>query len=420
MTGLVRSVRFAITTLVGPWAVFAALAFEITLMLQRDAVYLGEAMFTLRWMALAFLYLGPVIAGVAATDAARLMRPGQAELALARRRRRLTWALAWCVLPIVACHVGVFFVAVAIGGDFAPRGGWGRILLALLAQGLAIAWFGCLGSCVGRFLPPLVAGLAAAAIGFGLMLGLNSDGLGTGLFEPLVDSGASLSQIGLLFAIPALLIRISLLAVTGALLLLAPARWDGRLALPGLLGWVLGVAAFSLVVGAALLVPGDKDFVWVGANPDVCEEIGGIEFCYFHEHERGVEPWREQISHLVVSLETNGYGAVLPTRVLEWGRVANQEAVPRQVTIGSIEPGQPPDVATIASWLVYPEWCPQLLEVPSDNFMIDARLMSSSVEALMNGAEETEYFLDGSSITYPLPVEDIEAMYQRWLVCDLD
>lgn len=66
---------YAARTLAGPWVALAVIGLDVGVALLRGAPYLGEAVFTVRWMALAVWMIGALVGAVAAVDAAHLAQP---------------------------------------------------------------------------------------------------------------------------------------------------------------------------------------------------------------------------------------------------------------------------------------------------------------------------------------------------------
>ncbi|MDR0592582.1 MAG: hypothetical protein LBG60_04855, partial [Bifidobacteriaceae bacterium] len=74
--------------LFGPWAALVVIGVDIAMLTMRDMAYLGESMYLVRTLPLGFIIVGPVMAGVAATDAALMSRAGNIGLVIAVQRRR--------------------------------------------------------------------------------------------------------------------------------------------------------------------------------------------------------------------------------------------------------------------------------------------------------------------------------------------
>ena len=117
---MIDRIDHALRTLVGPWLTIPMLVLEVANVLQRGAPYRGEGLWTADWMAIVLFVAGPLAAGAAAVDAARLSRRGIVHLAIVGRhgRRVHVRAVAWCALPLMAVHLLSFFAVVVIGGTF--------------------------------------------------------------------------------------------------------------------------------------------------------------------------------------------------------------------------------------------------------------------------------------------------------------
>ncbi len=103
---MIRRLTYALRTLVGPWLTLPALVLETLNFLQRGMPWRGEGMWTVEWFAISLFVIGPLAAGAAAVDAARLSRPGNIHLVVAVPRpfRAYLRAAAWCAGPLVVLH----------------------------------------------------------------------------------------------------------------------------------------------------------------------------------------------------------------------------------------------------------------------------------------------------------------------------
>jgi len=81
-------IRFALRTLWGPRLVLVLVVLEAANLLQLGRAWRGELLWTVEWLGIVHFVVGPLLAGVAALDAARLARPGSLELLAVSGRPR--------------------------------------------------------------------------------------------------------------------------------------------------------------------------------------------------------------------------------------------------------------------------------------------------------------------------------------------
>src|SRR5688572_16584706 len=100
-------IRYALRTLVGPWLVVPGVGLEVANFFQRGMPWRGEGMWTVEWFAIALFIIGPICAGAAAVDAARLSRPGNIHLVVGipgATSRPYIRAALWTAGPLVVLH----------------------------------------------------------------------------------------------------------------------------------------------------------------------------------------------------------------------------------------------------------------------------------------------------------------------------
>lgn len=407
--------RYALTTLAGPWIAVVMLGVDMGIALMRGSPYLGEGMWTVRWMAIGLWVVWPVIAAVAAVDAARLTRPGVRHLPLTARHgaREYVWAAAWAAGPAVVVHALVTLTLLLVGAVASPRVGWGPMVLAILAQASTLVWFAAAGSFIGRHAPALVAGITAVAATLVLSFLLTNVAAGSAGFEALGDSGASVSQIGLTWNVGHLVAQILLLSGTAWLLLLARPRVSRGRLVPSLRGvtsalltGVLLVAAPSAVSGAPLTAAPEAPTDCTGSDPDVC---------VFPEHRRNAAATLQQVDALVQAARAGGYDSLVPERVLEVSRRFDAADGRGTVSIPTIEPG-PVDLPVLVAAMLTPTWCPQLSaeEPPPEQFWAALGQLVFTWTGLVGAPYDP--LAQG---LVPLTPEQVAHVLDGWAGCDL-
>jgi len=351
--------RYALRTLAGPWAALVVVGVDLGIATMRHAPYLGEGMWTVRWMALGLWILWPVVAAVAAVDAARLTRPGSRHLPFTTRRGRVeyVWAASWTAVPAIAVHTAVIIVALAIGGVGHPRVGWAPIALAVVAQGSTFLWFAAVGSFIGRCTPPLLAGILAAGASLAFSYVLTNVGAAAPEFEVLGDQGASVSQIGVTWNLTHLAVQSVILVATAAVMLVArPVERSARI-VPGP-AWVSAALATVVVVAVA---PRAVAGAPLSAEPEPPDDCTGTQpvVCIYPEHRRHAEPTLAALDALLDAARDAGYASFVPTRVEESSRRYDAADGHGVMSLPILEPGQV-DTPGLVQRLLMPGWCPAL------------------------------------------------------------
>ncbi|MDR0483125.1 MAG: hypothetical protein LBH13_08245 [Cellulomonadaceae bacterium] len=407
--------KFHLRMLMGPWAAAAALGFALAIGVMRGTPYLGEGMWTVRWFALGLWMVWPVIAALSAVDAARLTTPEARYLVLTARhgQRGYTAAAAWAAVPSAVVHLLVILTALAIGSVAHPRGGWPIIALAILAQLSTFLWFAALGSFIGRLLSPVLAGVVALAASLGLAQVLTNMGLGArGGFNPLGDSGASVSQIGLTWNPVHLVVQILVLAVTAMVLMMPrPQVVAGKLA-PGF-GTLAaaGITALALIALPAL-IPGES-LLAVPVAPSACSGERPT-ICVFPEHERLAGPLVDDVRRLMDAADAHGYTSLIPERVEE----ASHRHIPADGktlrSLGFVE-RETPGMAELIQTLVYPSWCPAVSseEPPPSEFWLSLDSVVVTWMGLIN--EEYQPGVGGMALT----PDGVASLMTAWQRCDV-
>ncbi len=359
--------RYALRTLYGPWFALPTLGLDIALAFTKGMPYLGEDKFTVKWMAASMWILATVAAAGAATDAARLSKPGSIHLSqLANHRRSVyLWSAAWTAIPIVLAHSLVIGVALLAGGVYSPRNGWPAVVIAVVAQGVVVCWFAALGSAIGRHLPVLIAGIAAALPTGILLLSLPSFYPSVLHFEVFGDIGAGGSQLGTGWDTVVLCFQIILLISTAAALVLPrPRQVRGRLALSAR-GVMVSAAALALLACCAIAISADDDTLVVVA-PDRCDQ-GSPEVCHFHEHSRLISEVTAYVSELDAAAREQGYSA------LEFERYSERTYTSTSMAGGGVIEFDPLDPDGLDRWmfvqgLLAPVWCTDDEMIPDEYF----------------------------------------------------
>lgn len=311
-------VRYACRTLVGPWLLVPAIGLELVAFLQHGMPWRGEGMWTVDYFAIPLLIIGPLSAGVAAVDAARLSRPGNIHLVLAVpwSARVHVRAALWTAGPLMLLHLVTIACAVVIGQVRQPSIGWLAMVVAALVQAEVILWFAAVGSLVGRFVNPLLAGLVAGVGTFLLIYVIG--GPASGGFRLLEFGGATVTMLGKAYSSAYLVSQATIFLVTSILFLVLPFRMRSGYRIPTATGAVAGVIAIvALVVLSGTLPPSRT--VADPQPPDFCRGTKP-QVCLFFEHRRYADLIYPKVEILSQAALESGYSAFVPDRIVEQSR----------------------------------------------------------------------------------------------------
>lgn len=415
-------VRYALAALVGPWASLVVLGLTVAVAASRDAEYLGEDVWTVRWMALGLWIVWPIVAAAAAADAARASALGSRHLAvpLELRARDYAWRAAWTAGPAVVVHAMVVLSALVVGGVLTPRVGWWSIVLAIAAQCVTIVFAAALGSWVGRHIPALVAGAVAGAVMLGVGSYLTNVRSGTPSFVFLGDTGASVSQIGVVWNPTHLWWQLGLVGAGAVLLVLALPRVRSSVVVPSL--WGVGIVAAVGAVGMAApsVVPGEP-LLATGAEADECR-FDTVTVCYFPEHRAYVGPTEMSLSRLADAAEAGGYGFLVPEKAVERSRRIDHANGTTIRSFGPLaaESNDITDLDVIADILT-PTWCEELSEdePPPEQFWRELESLAFTWAVLAGTDRDTlaDRFFESTTVLEPDEAVLIVEAHAR---CDLD
>lgn len=364
-----RRVSYALRTLIGPWLAVPAVVLESANFVQRGMPWRGEGMWTVEWFAISLFIIGPLCMGAAAVDASRLSRPGNIHLALATPSPYRTFlrAAMWCAGPLVVVHLAAIAAGVVAGGVQQPSVGWAAMAGAVLVQCLAIVWYAAIGSAIGRFTPPVLAGLAGGGGGFVLFYVLG-DATPTGDFALLALGGATVSRLGLAYHPGYLAGQAAVFALTAGLLLMVGLRTRSGFRVPTLAGAASFVLVIATVVAAPAVLP-DSRYLADPRPPELCLDTTP-PVCVHAEHRRYLDELLPHIDTLVEAAALAGYPALVPERIVESSRTYySPHPNERSVSLYLYETGEG-TVEDLAGALVTPLHCPQLYadEPPGDAY----------------------------------------------------
>ncbi|MGX2995627.1 hypothetical protein JNUCC64_15250 [Streptomyces sp. JNUCC 64] len=355
--------RYAFKTLVGPWLALPAVVLEAVNFAQRGMPWRGEALWTVDWFAIALFILGPLLAGGAAVDAARLSRPGNIHLVLTtgRPHRPYLRAVAWAAGPVLAVHLLTIVVGLVVSGAHGSVP-WAGVVSAALVQSAAVVWYAALGSAVGRFASPLVAG-AVAAVGAFALIYLLGEGGSSG-FNLLSLGGATVSRLGYDYAPGYLAAQLVLFVVTGALLIGLPLLQRSGLRLPTAVGGGCAALAVVLVAAGPHVLPADR-LTSVEAAPTDCSGTAP-EICLYPEHQRFKAQVVGHVRTLTEAADAAGYTSLVPERFDELSRtyrVGDPTVTGMEIPADSYASGEV-RIEDVASALVRPLHCDLMYEEP--------------------------------------------------------
>ncbi len=359
---MILRLRYALRTLLGPWLVLLALGVEVTTFLVRGMPWRGEGMWTVEWFAIGLFIIGPLCAGVAAVDAARLSRPGNIHLVVSVPRPALAYlrAAAWCAGPIIGMHILVIATAVVVGNVHQPSVGWWAMLSAALVQCAAVVWYVAVGSAIGRFVPPLLAGLVGGGAGFALQY-VASDALtGAPAFRLLDLGAATVSRIGWTYNAGYLAAQAATFTATFLLFILLPVRTRSGRNIPSPGAALPAVLAVATILAGPTVFP-SKRVVDDARPPDLCFGTRP-QVCVYYEHRRFAPLVLPKVEALAKAALEAGYPAFIPALVMEDSRTQRASG-PGVMTLSlpawTYEEERLP-IEDVAASLLMPTHCAQL------------------------------------------------------------
>jgi len=319
-------------------------------------------------------------------------------------------------------HLLVIVVALVVGGVRSPEVGWGWIAVAALLQCLAIAWYVALGSAIGRFAPPVVAGLSAAVCAFVLFY-LLGEGSGAGAqedFQLLTFGGATVSRLGLTYDGGYLIAQAAVLLVTAAALLLLPLRTRSGVRVPTVAGSGLAAVTVAVLASTSLVLPTQR-LQTAPHAPQVC--VGsGPQLCLFTEHSRFAGTVNSQLRDIAKAAKDAGYDALIPDKVEEMSRT--YRPAPGTGTAGLQIPAEMYETGELSleelvTELVTPQHCDALYgEAPPNDAYWERNL--SLFATWMNLMDVKMDLQDFPVPVKILDVEQVRAIKADFARCDLD
>ena len=348
-----------------PWAMLVVAGVNASVFAMRGAPWRADLLWIVDWVPIGHIAVGPVIAGAAALDIARLS-VGSRHVESWRwwRAPGAAVTLAYSV-GIGATYVATILVAalVELPPSFDPR-----VLLAVGVQLLMLTLFAATGVMVGRMLTPVLGGVIAAVTS---LAGIYLFSAGTEHVSLLYAGSSLVPRVGRSYDVVYLGSQAVLLSLlVTALLLTRPGVTRGRWRRAG--DRFVTVVAVGLVVVAGSVGPSSR-LTYTGTPPSLCKDVSGVKVCMYPEHARVQAEVSSQLAHLFDAAREAGYDSLVPSEV-------------REVTGGEIEwhgasilidaplSGGPVTMPELVLDLVDPWYCDERggEEPPSDRFWMDA------------------------------------------------
>lgn len=412
--------RYALKTLVGPWMVLAVVPLEVGNFLMRGMPWRGEVLWTTDWFGLTLFITGPLLCGAAAVDAARLSRTGRLHMVVTTPTPLLPYvrAVLWCAVPAASAHVIAIVTALLFGGLY---GNYSILWtgMAILVQCLAVFWYAAVGSAIGRFLSPVMAGAMATAGSFGANFLWAYPNSASGTFGLLDFGGATISRLGYGYNPWYLVTQLAVFSVTmGLTLLLVPTVRSGRR-----FPTVMGLAAAGVAVALTFASPQFPAGGRLTAHPVAPTECSGRNpvVCLYPEHRHLNGEVLSYIDRLVSGARSKGMASLVGARVEAVSRthrpasdeISGVAADPAEYATGDVT------VVSVATSLTTPLHCPDLygeVGIPESYWVRQHSLTKTLLDAADIPIPELAFIPGSKVLTYP-EAEKIRAEFSR---CDLE
>jgi hypothetical protein len=380
------------------WAAGLVATAEIAAMAQRGLQWRGDLVWTIDWLPVSFILVGPVVAGFSAMDTART---ATGALHLFRNPVSRTPAFAIAVSYTVILGLTHLFVLVGALVLSAPPVGDDAAPLAVLCQVLILAFFSALGTAAGRFVGPVLAGVSGALAAFGMVYLLSAPSRHLMLLE---IGGATIPRIGYAYSASYLGYQsVALLFAIAALLVLRPLEGRRRRQVT----WGDTAVACVLVAGVVAIsftVRSDR-LAAVDAQPTYCGAVSAVPTCFYPQHRRVAEAFQEQFWILVESARENGYGDLLPAKVEEASRTQLPQKADVRTAAFYVMPdhlqGARPTLQEIALGIVQPLHCRQVQgeTPPSERYWTDLQALTGTWVNLADPGEAQRMGYMGKALT---------------------
>jgi hypothetical protein len=426
---MIDRLPYAFRTTIGAWVLVPVVVIEFMNFFQRGMPWKGEGIWTVEWMAISLFLLGPVIAGFAAVETARLFRPGTVHhITVPRHRYRSLWAVvAWCGLGVCAVHLCVTAAGLIVG-QVPSSVDWASMFGGTLVQCLAILWYTAVGMLIGRIMPPMVAGAIAAVIGFGSFYILGSSY--TAEEFALLDFGAAtVSRLGLDYNPAYLGFQAAILLISALVMASVTLHPRGRTPLAR---WTaVGISAVMAAgLGVANGLGPDQRWIAVPTPPDTCVSVSAddtawAEYCVYAEHQEYIDDLDAVYRPLRTAAVDSGYDAFVFEKAWELSRTyvpSPDEAAIGFTFVSVIHEEGHLDPYRLAYNLIYPEHCQALSSdvPPSDEFWMRMDRLSFTWISLL-GIDSRQYELQSFSMgrVELLSPEEAQAMMDEMQGCNL-
>jgi hypothetical protein len=276
------------------------------------------------------------------------------------------------------------------------------------------------GSALGRFTTPLLAGLAAGVTGF-VMLYVAGDALTSEpQFRLLALGAATITMVGKAYNPGYLGGQAITFALTSLLFLLLPLRTRSGHNIPTLRGAGVALVAVAAIAVGPSVFPAKRE-VDRPQPPDWCE--GNMpQVCLYYEHRRYADLINPQVRALSEAGLNAGYPAFVPERVVENSRTfqATGPGVrPLWLPASAYEEGRLP-LEDVAYHLLAPSHCKWLYDPSSaevDAAKYDTRFFSLLATWLHLAGRDLDHAPGPYKI---LSAQEVDQILEEFGRCDLD
>ncbi len=294
--------------------------------------------------------------------------------------------------------------------------GWPALVAGGIVQGLAIAWFAALGSLLGRFVQPVVAGMVGGGVSLALVYVLWPDE--TTHFNLLYLGETIVSRLGWTYHWSFLLPQAALLLGTAAAFCWCRIRVRSGRPMPRIRGLTVSVVALAAIVVGTAVLPVHRltarplpPSVCHGANPRVCT---------YAEHHRLAPEVNAALGVLYGAARSHGYPSLVPALVQENSRTFRSHGADTQgyELTDYLEGSRGIPVADLAVQLLTPAACleRQSAQDPLDAYFRDLYSVVLTWLEIAGEPFDVNNFPPGATRLTPEAVAQVQARFAR---CDL-